>query len=844
MRENTICKTRVICLIFKLIRMDRSLALRYGGFSRGRGYGGDILPNLLRKDYRLLSALTAVCLSYAGLAGPTYAQFTPTPQSDQDLKLAADSPFRDPDIIYLEANTLINDDAGEILTAQGDVEGRYQDKTLRADKVVYNLTTGQVIAEGNVALVQADGSSQYADKLELSNELEAGTATDFVARLPGGGVSAASFVARGKNGEVELYNAYYTACEVCEEKPNPSWRIKARQVTQDKESRTVQYRDATFELFGLPIFYTPYLAHPDPSAQRASGILTPFAGYSNATGLNARVPYYWAIDEYTEATITPRVYSKVNPLLEADFARQFHTGRVELEGSVTYGSIFDNNGMAFDDASLFTDPANAPIGKELRGHIFAKGLFTPTNFWTYGFGFQYTSDDNYLTRYNLNDQRQTQGLYEGESGRNTSQAFLVGLDDRTRVTVSAVGFQDRRDRINEIDPALNNGAEFSFNERDDGVLPIIAPRIEAEHYLTDPLLSGRLKASGNLTVLTRDTGSDYTRASAALDYGKTLIAPGGVEIKPFANVRADYYEIEADNDILPGVDTNSFDRTLGQVGVDIRYPFMKLGEKVTWVLEPRVQITQSFGDAKLDEFAENGATDLVLVAEDAGNADLTAALLWQSNKSSGFDFWQDGTRVDVGGSLAANWGRQSSASLFLGQSFSTGGGGEAIDGLSSEDGGFIIGSGLAGDKSDIIGEAAINLGRTLSAQTKLRYNEETKDLTRIDTSARLRSKWVEASSRYYRLNSVRNNLIEKAPSEEVTGAVRLNITDNWSTSYSATRDLDRDTTQRQTFGIRYRDECTLIELLYTDNQFNNDAIRDNSSIGVRVSLLSLGDFGG
>lgn len=72
----------------------------------------------------------------------------------------------------------------KILTTESQVEGCYQDKTLRADSVIYNLNTGQVIASGNVVLIQADGSSQYADKLELSNELEAGTATDSVARLP------------------------------------------------------------------------------------------------------------------------------------------------------------------------------------------------------------------------------------------------------------------------------------------------------------------------------------------------------------------------------------------------------------------------------------------------------------------------------------------------------------------------------------------------------------------------------------------------------------------------------------------------------------------------------------
>ena len=803
-------------------------------------FDGNILPISVRKQNWMKSAASSVLVSLTGLATPSYAQFGSDQQSGQDLKLAADSPFRDPDIIYLEADTLTNDEETQILTAIGGVEGRYQDKTLRADSVVYHLNTGQVIASGNVVLVQPDGSSQYADKLELSNELEAGTATDFVARLPDGGVTAARFVARGKNGEVELYNAYYTACKVCEDKPNPSWRIKARQVTQDKDSRTVQYRDATFELFGVPVFYTPYLAHPDPSADRASGLLAPFFGFSEATGVNARVPYYWAIDDHTEATITPRVYSKVNPLIEYEVARQFHTGRIEVEGSLTYGSIFDRNGNAFDDASLFLNPDDAPVGRKTRAHINAKGLFAPTNFWTYGFGLQYTSDDTFLTRYDLNEEIETQGLYEGESRRNTSQAFIVGQDDSTRITVSSVAFEDRRDRIT----ALDDG-QFAFTEIDDGTLPVIAPRIELEHYLSDPVLNGRLKASGNLTVLNRDTGSDYTRATAGLDYGKTWIAPGGIEVKPFGNVRADFYSIDPDADISPNASSNTFERTLGQAGVDIRYPFLKAGESVNWVLEPRVQLTHSFGDAKLNEFAESGATDLILT-EDAGNADLSAALLWQSNKSSGFDFWQEGTRIDVGGSLSANWGSRSNANLFVGQSFSSGGNGEAIDGLSSDNGGFLLGSGLEGDQSDIIGEASLNLGRAFSSQTRLRYNENSKNFTRIDSSARLRTKWVEAGARYFRLNSATNDLVDTldAPPEEITGSARLNLTKNWSTSYSVTRDLDLDTTRRQAFGLRYRDECTLIELLYTENSFNNDAILDNSGIGIRISLLTLGDFGG
>ena len=150
------------------------------------------------------SVAISALIAGTGFSTPAFGQFGPASQSGQDLQLAAESPFRDPDVIYLEADTLTNDETTNIIIAEGEVEGRYQDKTLRADKVTHYLNTGQVIATGNVTLVQADGSSQYADKLELSNELEAGTATDFVARLPDGGVTAARFVARGKDGELSL----------------------------------------------------------------------------------------------------------------------------------------------------------------------------------------------------------------------------------------------------------------------------------------------------------------------------------------------------------------------------------------------------------------------------------------------------------------------------------------------------------------------------------------------------------------------------------------------------------------------------------------------------------------
>ena len=243
------------------------------------------------------------------------------------------NPFRDPDIIYLEADSLINNENDGVLIASGQVIGKYQERTLRAEKVVYTLSTGVVIASGNVVLIDPNGSTQYASKLELSNELETGTATDFTARQVGNGITSAAFATRTENGEIELYNAYYTACKLCKEKgktKKPSWRIKARKVRQDKKTRTFRYNSALLEIAGLPLFWTPYLAHPDPSAERSSGFLTPFVGVTSSKGFNTRTPYYWAINEYTEATLTPNLYQNVNPMMKYQFIRKFNTGALSV----------------------------------------------------------------------------------------------------------------------------------------------------------------------------------------------------------------------------------------------------------------------------------------------------------------------------------------------------------------------------------------------------------------------------------------------------------------------------------------------------------------------------------
>lgn len=807
---------------------------------------------------------TSSLLVFAALVGSPLLAINASAQvdfikSDEELALAKDSPFRDPDIIYLEADEFDNDQINGILTAKGQVEGRYQDKSLRAHKVVYSTKTGQIIATGNVVLINADGSTQYADKLELSDELEAGTAANFTARFPTGGQLAGALAIRDSDQGVELYNAYYTACEACEidgKIKKPTWRLKARKVKQNQKNKSISYRDAVFEFKGIPFLYTPYLAHPDPTAGRQSGWLIPFAGHSGSKGLNVQAPYYFALSPYSELTLTPHLYQRANPLLDAKFRKKFHSGEINLEGSVTYGNFFDNNGDDFLDTAVFADSEESLRSEKLRSHFFATGEFDINDNWNWGFQAGYATDDNYLDRYSLEETQPTFGLYRADSRRLMQQIFAVGQGDDFRLSTSAFGFVSLRTSVREgqiADPAnpgqfIDDPNFIIVGRENDSSLPVVAPKIELTKYFTDPVVGGRLKLFGGTTYLTRETGqilgggnsaTEYIRGTGGLNWHKNWIAPAGIEIKPFAQGRFDFFQLEAE-----GAQSFDFSRTTGQVGVDIRWPFLNAGKNVNWIIEPRVQITQNFGDGKQDSFvALNGAGVTAQLAQDGLEVDLDQALLWSPNKSTGFDIWQEGFRADVGASVSADWGKSSGASLFLGQSYYSG----------SDNLVFELNSGLREDTSDLVGQFDLKLGPKFSTTTRIRYDEDDNKFRRLDTGFRYRDKRFDTSVRYYKVDSAiaqpaidPNNPIAidfQTPTQEISGSLGVKLIDNWSTRYTMNRDIDQGRTRRQALSLIYNDACTRIELMYEKKENELGIIGQTDGFGIRVSLLSLGDFG-
>src|SRR3546814_11457682 len=98
----------------------------------------------------------------------------------------------------------------DIVTASGDVRMFRRDDRLRADKVVWNRKTGQVVATGNIAVTNPQGDTAYGDRIELPDSLRDGVVENMLIVLDEGGRLAARRGTRDGTGRTPLAGAANT----------------------------------------------------------------------------------------------------------------------------------------------------------------------------------------------------------------------------------------------------------------------------------------------------------------------------------------------------------------------------------------------------------------------------------------------------------------------------------------------------------------------------------------------------------------------------------------------------------------------------------------------------------
>lgn len=737
---------------------------------------------------------------------------------------------------YLEADVLIQDEKNQKMTAEGSVEARYQGRTLRADRVVYDTKTGAVVADGRVQLINPDGTAEFADHLEVDKDMSAGFARNFAARLDQNmKVAAATAVRRNANVQ-ELNNAIYTPCDVCAEKPTPTWSVSASKIVQDKQKQLIYYKNAVIHMWGAPVLYMPLFWHPDPQAKRSSGFLAPKLDFSKGRGISYNQPYYHVISPSSDVILAPQINSRVNPFLNVNYRKRFYSGVLEARGGFTYDKEFDIKGDRFGEATF-------------RSYILANGRFDLNEKWKWGFSAERVSDALLFDKYKVNDVYQQRGLFTSDDHRLVSQIYTTRQDARSWLSVSAVSVQGLR--VVGINPTTNSANAFENS----GAFPLIGPLVEGRWEPSAPVLGGRLRLQGSGVMLNRSEshygeapyflgaykgqdGVDSSRASLKADWRTSTIVGNGLKISPFAQARGDAYSIKTF--VTPAAaalgdeSKETYTRALAVGGVDFTLPFYKpLANGGSVVLEPLAQVAVGSDSSRVPVVvARNGATRY-LYNEDSATLEFDETNLFQANKSPGFDLYEGGQRVNVGGRATYSRPDGRGGSILVGRSFRS-----EFDPL------LPARTGLQSKSSDWIVTATVTPVRGINAFVRTRLDSKTQEIHRIETGIDAFTKRGYGSIRYLKDELDSNG----SRQENFEARGELKLTKRFSLTTFGQRDMVADVWRRRDVGMAYEDECIRIDVIYQqEDRYASTSsglrLQPDRTIVFRLTLATLGDTG-
>src|SRR5437763_4108906 len=289
--------------------------------------------------------------------------------------------------VLFQADEVQYDEQLGLTVAKGHVEISQGGEILLADTISYNQRTDTVTASGHVSLLAPTGEIAFADFMELRDSMNNAFAQNVRMLLADRSRLAANTARRVNGNRFELRRGVYSPCDLCRDNPSapPAWQLKAREISDDKEYKLIEFRDVVMEIDGWPVFYAPYLSQPEPGVKRASGLMMPSFGNSNTVGFHATIPYFWAIDRDQDLTWPPRFLTRGGPLLAAEYRQRFGNGILDALGSLKYSNVGANGDTSID--------------QQFRGHVNASVLWDFDTTYRNGFMLKRVSDQTYLLRF-------------------------------------------------------------------------------------------------------------------------------------------------------------------------------------------------------------------------------------------------------------------------------------------------------------------------------------------------------------------------------------------------------------------------------------------------------------
>ena len=485
----------------------------------------------------------------------------------------------------LIADDIRVDPSGRI-AAEGDVEVFFDGTRLKATALTYDSATDRLYITGPITVDDGAGTIFQAEAAELDSDLRHGILTSARLVLNRELQMAAAEIARIGNRYTQLSRVVASSCQVCASNPTPLWEIRASRVVHDTEARQLYFENAQFRLAGVPVVYLPRLRLPDPSLERASGFLIPSLRTSSALGTGVKLPYFVAIGDHADLTLTPYVSSKTGTL-EFAYQQYVRNGEINIVGAATRDDL-----------------------EGTRGYLFADGRLRLARGFVADAQFEFVSDPGYLFSYDYSNK-----------DRLTNSIGLSRTRDKDLFRTRLIEFRTLRDSEIPIRDTLPDRYAEIYYERE---MPSLS-------------FGGRTFASFDASTINRPSstdgdGRDVSRVGVGLNWHRTDLASPGIVLKTELGLRAESFNVGQDSSFA-----RNSSRVIPRAAFELRWPFSRQtrdgGQEV---LEPiaRLDIAKAASNA--------------VPLEDSRIIEFDEANLFAFSRYPGSDGVEDGVRAALG----------------------------------------------------------------------------------------------------------------------------------------------------------------------------------------------------
>lgn len=649
---------------------------------------------------------------------------------------------------------------GNTITAQGHVEVVSPQGAVQADSLTYDTVTDKLTAHGHVLMIDATNTSLFADSLDLSGDMKNGTLETL--RLRSGAQTNVALTARRAIKRANIYNLEQARYSACPLTAGQDDNDLPWRINAQSIHYNADAEDITYRGASLSAFGLPVFYMPW------------FKHTTNThKGESGLTPPRFGRSSRTGEEITLGYYYR--PDDNEDYLLRLRA----MSQKGVLGTL-QGRYVGTHLASEFTaNLANDTDLDKTRSAINGSGEITLRPGLRYGLNLQTASDDTFLDEYF----GQTQPYLPTTAYiENTSAKHYTGL--------YASFYDDLRENV------------------DDGTTAQVLPRLVFERIVDETALHGELVFSGDAAIIQRQTGSKYRRFIGGTEWRKPLHFVDGSLVDVKAKVRGDLYHVD--------------DSTSGEDGFQNRgYSALSMN----WT-KPYISPSghQTIAPQAMLVLSPDSSNNRDIPNEDSSTLELNSTNLFETNRFSGLDQVEAGSRVVYGLNSTFNYGEDVFYQLFFGQSYRL-----------TENNGLPSGSGLADKNSDWVGAWRAQPNRYTSISQRFRLSNNTLATQQTDTEFSFTDGKPEgnyASGTY--------TYLKEGPEE-----FNLKSHYNFSDRYFMETDMRRDLANSNRWlnfevALGYRHCCYNVTLRGRRRGFINREVDASTDFLLNFELLTLG----